>query len=127
MTQFILDLRRFILRYRHIANISPLQIYSSGLIFAPEMSIIRNLFGTELSSWIRRPPTVEKLWGAELQTLEGHSGAVRAVIFSPDSQVLATGSHDKTIKLWDTLTGSLQQSLEGHHDWVQAIAFSSCD
>ncbi|KAJ9273594.1 hypothetical protein DTO212C5_228 [Paecilomyces variotii] len=114
IAQFILDLRRFILRNRYIADIAPLQLYSSCLIFAPEMSMIRKLFGRELPSSIRMFPKVEKLWGSELQTLEGHSGAVGAVAFSPNNQTLVTGSHDKTIKLWDTMTGSLQQTLEGH-------------
>ncbi|KAJ9267667.1 hypothetical protein DTO195F2_1 [Paecilomyces variotii] len=126
IAQFILDLRRFILRNRYIADIAPLQLYSSCLIFAPEMSMIRKLFGREHPSSIRMFPKVEKLWGSELQTLEGHSGAVGAVAFSPNNQTLVTGSHDKTIKLWDTMTGSLQQTLEGHLGWIRTIAFSSC-
>ncbi|EAU29371.1 conserved hypothetical protein [Aspergillus terreus NIH2624] len=121
----ILDLRRFILRNRHIADIAPLQLYSSCLIFAPEMSITRTLFCREPPSLIRRLPKVENLWGTELQTLEGHTGPIGAVAFSPIDQVLATCSHDKTIKFWDTTTGSLRQSLSGHSDWVRAIAFSS--
>ena len=44
-----------------------------------------------------------KLWhvttGECLQTLEGHSNAVRSVTFSPDGTKVASGSHDKTVKL----------------------------
>ena len=34
-----------------------------------------------------------------LQTLEGHSNAVRSVTFSPDGTKVAAESHDKTVKL----------------------------
>jgi WD40 repeat protein len=37
---------------------------------------------------------------------------------------VASGSSDKTVKLWDPATGTLQQTLEGHSDLVWAVAFS---
>ncbi|WP_462203524.1 WD40 repeat domain-containing protein [Frankia sp. CcWB3] len=33
--------------------------------------------------------------------LAGHRGPVRAVTFSPDGTLLATGSQDRTVILWD--------------------------
>ena len=34
--------------------------------------------------------------------------------FSPDGKTLASGSEDKTIKLWDVATGKEQATLKGH-------------
>jgi WD40 repeat protein len=43
--------------------------------------------------------------GKELATLKGHTGFVFSVAYSPDGKTLASGSYDKTIKLWDVATG----------------------
>jgi WD40 repeat protein len=59
----------------------------------------------------------------EQSRLRGHKGAVTAVAFSPDDRLLASGSADKTAKLWDTATGKELRTLDGHEARVTAIAF----
>jgi WD40 repeat protein len=103
---------------------APLQLYSSGLVFAPQEALIRTKFSRELPDWLYRAPRVEEDWSPELQTLEGHSSLVWSITFSPDGRLLASGSGDRTIKLWDPATGALKQTLEGHSDSVQSVAFS---
>jgi WD40 repeat protein len=60
----------------------------------------------------------------EQSRLRGHRGAVTTVTFSPDDRLLASGSADKTVKLWDAATGKEVRSLEGHTGRVTALAFA---
>jgi WD40 repeat protein/energy-coupling factor transporter ATP-binding protein EcfA2 len=79
-----------------------------------------------------------KLWnvetGQEIRTLTGHNGfvdtfsghntGVWSVSFSPDGKTLATGSGDKTIKLWNVETGQEIRTLTGHNSGVLSVSFS---
>lgn len=53
-----------------------------------------------------------------------HSGRVASVAFSPDGKVLATGSEDQTVKLWDVASGQELATLQGHTDVVSSVSFS---
>ena len=63
-------------------------------------------------------------FSAPLQTFESHPSPVRAVAFSPDGKLLASGSADGIIKLWDTGTGAPLQMLTGHSRGLRTVAFS---
>ena len=40
------------------------------------------------------------------------------------AKILASGSHDQTIKLWDINTGQTLRTLQGHTGWIWSVAFS---
>ncbi|MCB0173098.1 MAG: hypothetical protein KDJ97_21405 [Anaerolineae bacterium] len=56
--------------------------------------------------------------------LQGHTNWINAIAFSPNGQILASGSSDHTIRLWDMHTGQLHHILQGHRHWVLSVAFS---
>ncbi len=58
--------------------------------------------------------------------LRGHEDAINGIAWSPDERTLASGSDDKTIRLWDTETGNLLRTLEvkGRIKAVLSVAWS---
>jgi RNA polymerase sigma factor (sigma-70 family) len=56
--------------------------------------------------------------------VRGHRSGVYATAVSPDGKVIATGSQDCTIRLWDAATGKELRRLEGHRDWIGDLCFS---
>ncbi len=66
-----------------------------------------------------------------VRALTGHEGVVTTVAVSPDGRLLASGSTDKTIKLWSLETGDLLHTFggrslrhRGHSDRISTLAFS---
>ncbi len=66
----------------------------------------------------------EKSYKPELVIQTGHTGAVLPVAFSPDGKILASGSTDYKIILWNTESGRQIRTLEGHDHVVESVAFS---
>lgn len=63
--------------------------------------------------------------GAPLEVViqDGHSDIIHAVAYSPDGQFIATGSYDKTVKLWN-MDGRLIRTFAGNSDKVTSVDFS---
>ncbi|KAJ5380537.1 G-protein beta WD- 40 repeats containing protein [Penicillium cataractarum] len=118
------DATRFLLRHYHTMANWPLQIYSSAIIFSPESSVMRRENKDKIPRWLRKLPPMEDTWTSLIQTLAGHSRDVNTVVFSPDGKQIASGSNDKTIKLWDATTGDLQRTLASHSKDVNTVVFS---
>jgi WD40 repeat protein len=53
-----------------------------------------------------------------------HGTQIQTLAFSPDGKILASGSDDPDVLLWDVATGKEIHRLKGHTGWVQSVAFS---
>ncbi|KFG85253.1 hypothetical protein MANI_114843 [Metarhizium anisopliae] len=121
---FLRDAERFALSYGFMIERFPLQTYGAALTFCPTDSQVNRRLGVE------RYPDIPTLRGARigwdhcLYTLKGHGGSVNAVASSSSRKILASASSDRTVRLWDDVTGAHKRTLQGHRGYVLDIAFS---
>jgi len=62
--------------------------------------------------------------GTTLSTYREHRNAVSAVAWSPDGKYMASASYDKTVQVWDPVTGHRIVTYRGHSNWITAVAWS---
>lgn len=67
-------------------------------------------------------PSVAK---KEITRMTGHQALINEVKFSPDGRLIASGSFDKSIKVWDGQTGKFLAALRGHVSSVYQVSWSA--
>ena len=100
---------------REIADLKHTENVGS-VSFSPDGTILASAQGRAIKLW-----DVSQSTG--IATI-AHTDWITSVSFSPDGKTLASGSNDKTIRMWDVLTGQYIATLSGHADWISAVSFS---
>ena len=59
-----------------------------------------------------------------IQEPETIDSGVTSVAISPDARLVAAGSLDTIVRIWDVATGQLVERLRGHKDSVYSVAFT---
>ena len=67
---------------------------------------------------------LDGITGSQAAIFSGHTDWVRSVTFSLDGVLLVSGSHDKTVKLWDVQTGGVIKAFCGHTSWIYSVSIS---
>ena len=80
-------------------------------------------YGGTINHDIRMRYSEDGDWRGEV---EGHTGRVASLAFKPNSYLLASGSYDNTIRLWNVGNNNRHhvRTLRGHTNWVISVAWS---
>ena len=74
------------------------------------------------------PPASGKLGtppaGSQLYVFEGHMGAIDDLCWSPNGQLIASISEDKTAYIWNTINGAIVQTYRDARKRAMALAWS---
>ncbi|KAJ1647592.1 U3 small nucleolar RNA-associated protein [Coemansia asiatica] len=62
-----------------------------------------------------------------LYTFQAHDKDINSICVAPNDNIFATGSQDKTTKVWDVASGKPLGTLQGHRRGVWSVAFSPVD
>ncbi|PPR07499.1 hypothetical protein CVT26_013468, partial [Gymnopilus dilepis] len=109
-----MDARRMILQCFDLIQGHPSEIYNSALAWLPKASKMRDRFQSQVVWQVALG--LQSDWGACESVMQGHSEQVWSVSFSPDGRRVASGSYDKTVRIWNIETGQEERKLEGHSD-----------
>eukprot|EP01097_Dermamoeba_algensis_P010969 TRINITY_DN8338_c0_g1_i1.p1 TRINITY_DN8338_c0_g1~~TRINITY_DN8338_c0_g1_i1.p1 ORF type:complete len:371 (-),score=61.75 TRINITY_DN8338_c0_g1_i1:215-1327(-) len=75
----------------------------------------------DFTLYLWTPSTAKK----PIARLTGHSQPVNLVSYSPDGRYIASASFDKSIKLWDGVTGGFLATFRGHVGSVYQVCWSA--
>ncbi|KIM72482.1 hypothetical protein PILCRDRAFT_803728, partial [Piloderma croceum F 1598] len=122
LSKFVTDARQFVVSFETPISESVPHIYLSALPFSPPESMVSKHF---LPQFSRILSVTSASRPALLNVLIGHLDGVLSVDFSPDGKRIASGSGDRTIRVWDAGTGDVMVApFKGHTETVCSVAFS---
>jgi WD40 repeat protein len=97
--------------------------YVHGMAFSPDSKRLACASGSEFGTSIGGL-TVLNLENGGKQFYHGHTGWVRCTAFSADGRLLAAGTDNGSIRIWDVETGAERRHLRGYTAKVISVAFS---
>ena len=108
-------------------NNPPGVLAPNTLLFCPENSMIRKTWLTGAFPWMSQAPVLDKYWSLNFATFRGHQDPIEEIAISPDGIILASGSDDSTIRIWNTLTGRTQETLKlvSRRSLIRGVVISS--
>jgi hypothetical protein len=113
----------FLMRdYQTPISLSALHVHHGGVASMPECALRKKAAGRSNARLVSER---EQGWQTGATILEGHTSWVMSVAFSFDGLRIVSGSDDRTVRIWDAVSGAVLHTLEGHTSSVSSVAFSS--
>ncbi|RAH79241.1 hypothetical protein BO86DRAFT_421007 [Aspergillus japonicus CBS 114.51] len=106
------DISRYMREFKIPIETSPLQVYSSVLIWSPNRSLVKALYQHERPTWITKTPMVEEHWSRCIHTIVGNGCAIEEIGWSQDGDRLLRMAADLTVSSWDPGTGQHISSIK---------------
>ena len=89
----------------------------------PVQEFVRLAADYQATPWLKpRTASLIASGGPLVRTLAGHSDDVNGVAVTPDGKRAVSASDDRTLKVWDLMSGKELQTLSGHSRVVTAVA-----
>ncbi|KAF4445382.1 Vegetative incompatibility HET-E-1, partial [Fusarium albosuccineum] len=127
VSRFLHDAAKFQSTYKTIIDEYPLQLYASGITFAPQNSVVKAAFAKYRPEWILQSPQADQDWNTCLQAIDTSLTYLDAVLFLPDNRGLMIASANGSIQFWDPATGEEKDNLEGQKgDLLSISADAGC-
>ncbi|KAJ6586709.1 quinon protein alcohol dehydrogenase-like superfamily [Mycena sp. CBHHK59/15] len=125
LVDLIADAKKFVAAFAPVISQSVPHIYLSALPLSPRVSSLAQQYYASFPHILHFHGPLGDVWPSIQAILQGHSGDIRSVAFSPDGTQIVSGSADHTVRVWDAQTGhTVAGPFEGHSDWVNSVAFS---
>lgn len=126
ISQFLCDAGVFVASSHRAISKSAPHIYLSALPFAAKESLVYRDFVPSCIGLVSVITSGTDSPGGQLvATLTGHEKVVHSVAYSPDGCLLASGSDDGSVRLWDVQTGAeVISPLQSDDGFVYCVAFS---
>ncbi|KAJ3191647.1 POC1 centriolar protein A, partial [Entophlyctis luteolus] len=120
--ELLSDIARLAARFHPALDFNPLHVYQSALTFTPHDTKLYQLYHSFAGGKVTASPDLT--WGPLVSSLSGHTGAVTSVAYNHDGSLIASGSNDNTVRVWNPLSGALVSELNGHSGSVNSAVFN---
>jgi WD40 repeat protein len=73
---------------------------------------------------VARPQQADSPVGGALQVMTGHTAAIHALAFAPDSRIALSGAADGSVKMWSVASVGFSEEFQEHKSQIYALCFS---